>query len=338
MLVPVVDRNQNPLMPTHKWRAIKWIKSGKATFFYKKGVFCVRLNQDPSDTEKQEIVVGIDPGSKREAYTVKSNKHTLLNILSNTPDWVKKAVESRRNARRARRHRGCRRRPARFDNRTKCKLAPSTKSRWQLKLRVCSWLCKMFPITKFIVEDIKARTLKGAKKWNKSFSPLEVGKNWFYKELSRLGEVETRQGYETKELRDQLGLKKSKSKLSDKFECHNVDSWVLANAAVGGHSLPENKQIIRLFPLRFHRRQLHVFQFSKGGNRRPYGSTRSLGFKRGSLVRHAKRGLCYVGGQMRGFISLHCLETGKRLTQSAKVVDCEFRSFNSWRYVVSSQR
>ncbi len=49
MFVPVVDRNQKPLMPTTSSRARRWIKSGKATGFFKKGVFCIRLNQEPSD-------------------------------------------------------------------------------------------------------------------------------------------------------------------------------------------------------------------------------------------------------------------------------------------------
>jgi hypothetical protein len=33
-------------------------------------------------------------------------------------------------------------------------------------------LKKIFPVTDFVVEDIKARTPKGKKKWNISFSPF----------------------------------------------------------------------------------------------------------------------------------------------------------------------
>src|ERR1700690_2105702 len=67
--VPVVDRNQKPLMPTTPSRARRWIKSKEATPFWKKGVFRIRLNRDPSGVEKQGIVVGIDPGSKKEGFT-----------------------------------------------------------------------------------------------------------------------------------------------------------------------------------------------------------------------------------------------------------------------------
>ena len=80
MFVPVVDTYQNPLMPTTPQRAGKWIKSGKATPFWKNGVFCVRLNVGPSSDYKQEIVVGVDPGSKKEGFTVKSQAHTYLNV------------------------------------------------------------------------------------------------------------------------------------------------------------------------------------------------------------------------------------------------------------------
>jgi hypothetical protein len=47
MLVPVVDKTGKPLMPTKPSRARRWIKSKEATPFFKKGIFCIRLNRDP---------------------------------------------------------------------------------------------------------------------------------------------------------------------------------------------------------------------------------------------------------------------------------------------------
>ena len=76
--VPVVDQDNNPLMPTKPSRAIEWIKIVKATGFWKKRIYCVRLNVEPSDRKTQMICVGIDPGSKREGFTVKSAKKTFL--------------------------------------------------------------------------------------------------------------------------------------------------------------------------------------------------------------------------------------------------------------------
>ena len=187
----------------------------------------------------------------------------------------------------------------------------------------------MFPIKMFVVEDIAAITKSGKRRWNANFSPFEVGKHWFYSELKKLGKLKTLKGFETAELRQNLGFKKSKQKLAEVFEAHNVDSWVFANWWTGGHLEPDNKRMLYITPLQFHRRQLHKFQFSKGGKRPRYGGTMSLGFKRGSLVKSVKHGLAYVGGFLKNGISLHSVETGKRITQSA--TDCKFLTFNTWR-------
>jgi hypothetical protein len=341
MFVPVVDSENRPLMPTTPSRAKRWIKSGKATPFWKKGVFCVRLNVAPSKTHRQPIAVGIDPGSKREAFTVKSQAHTYLNVQTNAVDWVKDHVEVRRNMRRARRFRNTPCRQNRKNRRhNKHRIPPSTKARWQWKLRIAKWLTTMLPVSAFVVEDIKARTWLGSRQWNASFSPLEVGKRWFYSELARIAHLETKTGNDTYEMRQVLGLKKSKQKLSNKFEAHCVDSWVLANWYVGGHFVPDNTTLTQVVPLKFHRRQLHRLQHAAGHIRSRYGGTLSAGLKRGSVVKHPKYGFCYLGGwalsptkkaPTRKTISLHNLQTGKRLTQNALPTDIKFLAFNSWR-------
>lgn len=337
MYVPVVDKEQKPLMPTTPRRAAGWIKSGKATPFWKKGIFCVRLNQEPSGRVIQDTAVGIDPGSKKEAFTVKSEAHTYLNIQADAVTWVKDAVETRRKMRRGRRFRKTPYRQPRSNRLcNSTRLPPSTKARWQWKLRIINWLRKMYPITCVVIEDIKAITRKGKARWNVSFSPLEVGKEWFYEQVRAVAHLETRRGYETKELREASGLKKLGNKISEKFEAHCVDSWVLANWWTGGHIKPDNTSMLLISPLRFHRRQLHRLQPQQGGTRKPYGGTRSLGFKRGSLVKHLKYAVVYVGGCLKGRISLHSLANGARLCQNAKLSDCKFLTFNTWRVSASS--
>ncbi len=324
LYVPVLNLDNQPLMPTNQFRAERWILSKKATPFWQKGVFCVRLNVKTKE-DKQPIVVGIDPGSKKEGFTVKSEAHTFLNIQADAVTWVKDAVETRRNMRRKRRYRKCPCRQPRFNRAKSNFLAPSSKARWQWKLRILNWLKRLFPISHIIVEDIKAKTT-GKPKWDKSFSPLEVGKQWFY---SFFPNLTLKQGYETKELRDSLRLKKTSNKLSKSFDAHCVDSWVLANHIVGGHTQPDNKNILYLKPLRFYRRQLHILQPNKGGIRKTYGGTMSMGLKRGSLVKHLKLGLVYVGGSSKNKISLHDME-GKRIGQSFKVEDCKFLTYSNW--------
>jgi RRXRR protein len=331
MFVPVIGQNQQPLMPTTPARARKWIKSGRATPFWKGGIFCIRLNIEPEAREVQPIAVGIDPESLREGYSVVSAAHTYINIQAQASEGVKEAEKDSSRMRRTRRTRKtpCRQpRPNRHQS--KKKLPPSTRARGPWKLRLARFLCQLFPVSVLVVEDIKART-RGKKRWDQRFSALEVGKQWFYAELGHLASVQTKQGYETKALRDQLGLKKTRKKLAEIWEAHCVDSWVLASSAVGGSASPDNKRLVGIAPFVWHHRQLHRFQPEQGGKRKPYGGTLSQGIKRGTLVRHPKWGKATVGGTMDGKLSLHHPETNKRLTQTASVADCTLITLLRWR-------
>lgn len=338
LFVPVVDLKNNPLMPTSCSRAKRWIKSGKGTGFWKKGIYCVRLNVEPFSREFHEVIIGIDPGSKREGFTIKSHAHTYLNIQASAVDWVKHNIYTKHHLRSSRRARTTPCRQPRFNNKGKGYfIPPSTKARWQFKLRIFYWLKKIYPITHSVVEDLKARTIKGAKKWNKIFSPLQSGKNWFYNELRKTTSLYLKEGYETKALRDSVGLKKNYSKLSEYFETHCVDSWVLANSIVGGHILPDNKSMLIVKPLRFKRRILHVQNPIKKGIRKRVGGTMSMGLKKGSLAIHKKFGLVIIGGtsfyqfdKTSQRISLHNVKNGDRLCKNALVTDTKFLSYNSF--------
>ncbi len=329
LYVPVQDKNGRPLMPCHPARARELVRKGRAVRRFSKGIFYIRL-LDREGGMTQEVAVGIDPGSKKEGFTVKSEAHTFLNIQADAVTWVKDAVKTRRDMRKKRRSRNTPCRQPRSNRSVGKWLAPSTRSRWGWKLRIANWLSKLYPVSHFVVEDIKARTT-GQRKWDVSFSPLEYGKTWFYEELRKTAPVDTNSGWDTKQMRDAAGLKKSKNKMAVSFDSHCVDSWVMANSWTGGHIQPDNTRIMCLFPLQFHRRQLHYLQPSKGGVRRPYGGTRSLGFKRGSLVKHPKYGTVYVGGTAQGRISLHSMADGRRLCQNAVLSDCKFLAYNSWR-------
>ena len=158
-----------------------------------------------------------------------------------------------------------------------------------------------------------------------------MGKQWFYVELGRLAPVQTKQGWQTKELREQLGLKKTGKKTAEVWSAHCIDAWCLAYVQVGGRTAPDNTRLLCITPLQWHRRQLHRLEAAKGGRRHPYGGTLSLGLKRGTLVRHQSLGLAYVGGTMGGKLSLHALYSGKRLTQGANLADCQPIKLLRWR-------
>ena len=89
-----------------------------------------------------------------------------------------------------------------------------------------------------------------------SFSPLQVGKEWFYDEIRKRWGLFTLQGHETAHLRGTLGLQKSSKKLAETFSAHCVDSWVLAYHAIGGDEVVDNTEIFCIAPITYHRRNL----------------------------------------------------------------------------------
>ena len=334
MFVPVVDKNQHPLMPTKPSRARRWIQEGKATPFWRNGIFCVRLNSEPSDREAQEIGVGVDPGSKKEGFSVKSESHTYLNVQADAHKDVSKKVEKRRELRRGRRSRKCPNRKNRTNRLAhKERIPAGTRARWDWKLRVLEWLSKLYPITYVCVEDIKAQTKQSQKKWNQSFSPLEVGKQWFYSEVKKRWKLRTLQGWETKEIRESLGLKKSSKKLGETFDAHCVDSWCLAYHTVGGLRIPDNKDIFCISPISIARRNLQREQPVKGGIRSRYGGTvLGDGLVKHTLIRHIKHGITRLAGKnAKDLYSIYNLD-GKRLTTGAKRTDFQVLTRLNFNY------
>lgn len=337
MRIPVVDTRGVALMPCTPVKARLLFKSGKAKPKRNKlGLFYVQLcyEQDP---DNQRLVVGVDPGSKFEGFSVVGSKETVINLMGQAPAHVKDAVATRRTMRRARRLRRWRR-PKRFNNRLnrKNRIPPSTRSRWEAKARVVKHLAAILPLSDAVVENVRAVTHQGkGGKWNAAFSPVQMGKEHLDRLLAGMGlSVHLKEGWQTKGLREQRGLKKTKNKAEQSFDSHAVDAWVLA-ASVSGAEQPTCSRLWYIVPVVLHRRQLHRFQAAKGVGRKPYGGTRSLGLKRGTVVKHATYGICTVGGydRKRQTISLHAYRTNTRLTQGAKVNVCRvltWVAFRSW--------
>ena len=322
-------------MPCTPSKARHLFKSGLARPKRNKlGLFYVQLcyEQEP---DNQQLVAGVDPGSKFEGYSVVGTQDTVLNLMVEAPNHVKDVVETRRTMRRARRFRKWRR-PKRLNNRRRSthRLPPSTRSRWEAKARVIAQLKKIVPLTDVVVEDVQAVTRKGkGGKWNTALSPVQVGKQHLYSLLCEMGlTLHLKEGWQTKDLREKYRRKKTKSKSKQTFDSHAVDSWVMA-ASISGAEKPTDTRLWYVVPSVLHRRQLHRLQASPGGTRKPYGGTRSLGLKRGTVVKHTKYGLCTVGGvdRKRNTISLHEYRTNKRLTQGAKVKDCRNLTWVAFR-------
>ena len=327
MRVPVVDRDGSPLMPTKPSRARRWLRGGKAVKKWSDlGVFYVQLTCDPSDTETQDVVVGIDPGKLYSGVGVQSAKATLFTAHLVLPfETVKKRMDQRRVMRRTRRGRRINRkvefklrnhRQKRFDNRRGHKLPPSIRANRELELRVVKELAAIFPVSGIVWEYVRADVdlTSGRKKARsgKGFSPVMVGQKWAIHNLEAIAPVTRVNGWETANLRRHLGLVKSKDKASQAPESHAVDGVALAASEfvkyrsihgsrshgkqwVGSVTLTDCLfRVIRRPPIC--RRQLHLLQPAKGGNRRSYGGTVTRhGFRKGDLVRAEMAGRQYVG-------------------------------------------
>lgn len=350
--IPVVAQDGTPLMPTTPKRADKLIKRKEATPFFKLGQFCIRLNR-VSELNTQHVVLGYDPGSSFEACTVKSRAHTYLNIQHNAIEHVKDRLEDRSSLRRGRRGRKTPYRKPRFNNRSSSKTAgrlpPSTKARWDLKLGIIKKLSSVMPIADIIVEDIAARTRKGKdqRRWNGAFSPLEQGKKYFKSTVESMGLIyHTKQGYFTADLRNKFSLIKGSNKKEENFSTHAVDSYVLANHIVGGHTKPDNTTIHVLRPVvaskRGGARALHRSQPGPNGKRAKNGGTQCLGFKRSSIVNHSKFGHVIIAGSNGKRLSITNLSgkhpEGKkdnRINQSIKPEDCKFVAYNRFYHYIA---
>ncbi len=106
-MVPVINEKNEVLFPTRERRARRLMERNEAKPYFQHGIFCIKLVRVESEKREEypKIAVGIDPGSKREGYTIITPTGVIMNITSNTPDWVKDHIETRRMLRRGRRYR-----------------------------------------------------------------------------------------------------------------------------------------------------------------------------------------------------------------------------------------
>ena len=345
--VPVISSDNRPLMPTKPSRARRWIKEGKAVRkFNDLGQFYVQLTGEPFDYSTQPISVGIDPGKVFSGIGVQSSLYTLWTAHLELPfKRVSERMDSRRLMRRLRRGRRINRklpfslrahRQKRLSNRRQGKLAPSIKANRQLELRVVSELSKIYPITDIYFEYVKADVdltsgRKGAKS-GKGFSAVMVGQKWVIEELKRFGNVHTRLGWQTSNLRKHLGLEKSKNKAEKSPKSHANDGITLAcfrfldylpfhTANSHGHEWQGKVvltsaifAVVKRPPIS--RRQLHLMVPAKGGVRRKYGGTTTqFDLRKGDLV-NSPKGIGFVSGQTEKQISVSDA-SWKRLGQIA---------------------
>jgi hypothetical protein len=253
----------------------------------KLGVFYIQMLR-PVGEIVQDVALAIDPGSKYDGYAVASERETQLCGMAVLPEKVKEKNKNRREMRRGRRYRNTRCRKSRFSNRRKKEgwIAPSQLAKVQLRLKIASEFCKIFPIKHIVVEDVRFNHY--AKQWGKFFSTVEIGKAKLYSELEQLGKLFLLEGWQTKKARECYSLAKCSQKNKLIKESH-------ANDAVAMCCELYQSKVDSLSPFyvwrrfEFVRRSLHRQNFQKGGIRPSFGgTTNGTFFRKGDYVSASK--------------------------------------------------
>ena len=165
--VPVLGSACNTLMPTRPSRARRLIKQDRAVKVWRKGLFCIQMNDvsaDDPDVVVDGVELNIDPGSKATGMAVFSesehgrNAHALIE-LRHRGSRIRNRMDKRRTMRRSRRGR-LRNRQPRFDNRTRPAgwLPPSMLTRLANTETWVRRLTEMFPIRFVRVETARFDT------------------------------------------------------------------------------------------------------------------------------------------------------------------------------------
>ena len=152
MLVYVLNKDGEPLMPTSRHNKVAYLLKHSLAKVVKRTPFTIQLSYD-SKEYTQPIALGIDAGSKFIGVSATTPKKVLFEAEVKLRTDIVENLSTRREARKARRFRKTRYRKSRFDNRvSKQKLAPSIRQKIQTHLSVISSVYKILPISRIIVE------------------------------------------------------------------------------------------------------------------------------------------------------------------------------------------
>lgn len=334
--VPVVHKDGTALMPCSPSKARKLIKSGGAIKKWTKtGVFYIQLTTE-TGKKTQQMAMGIDPGAKYDGYAIATKEQMQLTGMLTVKNTIKKKLKNRRQMRRKRRFK-LRRRPKRFNNRTRREgwLPPSMEAKSDMRIALIKNLLSIYPISDFVVEDMKidGNKLKG-RMGKQFFTWTMVSKGRLYSFLKNHGVLHLEDASETKAVRQDLSLKKTKKKGELVFTSQAVDGFALCWLLLGTKNM--NVPIFYAWKRpELKRRQLHRFEPLKGGVRNRYGGTTALGVKKNTVVEY-KGELYRTGGTTEGRLSLHSFDyQNKRVTQNAKLENCRLLFHQTWFSQVS---
>lgn len=152
-MVYVISKNGQPLMPTENHAKVRILLKTKKAKVIKRCPFIIQLAYD-STNYTQEVVLGIDAGSKHIGLSATTKDKVLFESDVELRNDIVNLLSTRRQNRRTRRNRKTRYRKPRFNNRKRKDgwLAPSVQNKVNTHLAVIRKVHEILPIAKIIVE------------------------------------------------------------------------------------------------------------------------------------------------------------------------------------------
>ena len=140
-------------MPTENHGKVRILLKQKKAKVIKRCPFTIQLLYN-STNYTQKVTLGVDSGSKHVGISVTTKDKVLFESNVELRNDIVNLLSTRRELRRSRRHRKCRYRKPRFNNR-KCGdgwLVPSVKQKVESHLTVIVKVHKILPVSNIIVE------------------------------------------------------------------------------------------------------------------------------------------------------------------------------------------
>ena len=169
MFVYVLDKDGQPLMPTSRFGKVRRMLRDKKAKVVKRCPFTIRLLYEHKTKIVQEVVLGVDTGSKHVGVACVGNSKVLYQAQVELRDDIKKKMDRRRVLRRNRRNRKTRYRKCRFLNRgnstKKNRYCPTIVSKFYGHEREIEFCKKILPIKDIVLETGKFDTQLMEKPW-----------------------------------------------------------------------------------------------------------------------------------------------------------------------------
>ena len=153
-MVYVLDRKENPLMPTERHGKVRhMIRDGRAKVV-RRTPFTIQLTYEPETHCVQRVTLGVDAGSKHVGLSAATEDAVLFEAEAEMRQDVSIGMTERREKRRARRNRKTRYRAPCFDNRRRPRgwLTPTMEARIGSHVNIIEDICSILPISEIVVE------------------------------------------------------------------------------------------------------------------------------------------------------------------------------------------